>query len=211
MKTFVFHGFVRFGPNSCCKLFIYILCKRKIYVGHQGLHGTLFSSTERNFRPLTDTQAANTIFIYFNPFSEMKVKLTVYQVLVINPWVFVCSMVSTERSAERFLWVGVNHVFWCHWNMIGHQITKIGPRNVLQLPRNTKFTHWRVPVGISKGIYIMYNAILRNFQPEWGKRPPLRTLDRKTQVLIRYSPDLDHSCGGSPSNFPGITLLDIAL
>ena len=30
---------------------------------------------------------------------------------VINPWVFVCSMVSTERSAEHFLWVGVKSCF----------------------------------------------------------------------------------------------------
>ena len=29
------HGFKSFWPNSCCKLFIYVLGKRKIYVGHQ--------------------------------------------------------------------------------------------------------------------------------------------------------------------------------
>ena len=29
------HGFKSFWPNSCCKLFIYLLGKRKIYVGHQ--------------------------------------------------------------------------------------------------------------------------------------------------------------------------------
>ena len=28
-------GFISFRPNSCCKLFIYLLGKRKIYVGHQ--------------------------------------------------------------------------------------------------------------------------------------------------------------------------------
>ena len=53
-KQFFLHGFVSFGPNSCCKLFIYILCKQKIYVGHQGLCGTFFSSMERNFQHLTE-------------------------------------------------------------------------------------------------------------------------------------------------------------
>ena len=53
MKTIFLHGFIRFWPNSCCKLFIYVLCKRKIYVGHQVPHGTLFLARNDNWLLLT--------------------------------------------------------------------------------------------------------------------------------------------------------------
>ena len=54
-----------FWPNSCCKLFIYVLCKRKIYVGHQVPHGTLFLARNDNWLLLTGDWNALISYILF--------------------------------------------------------------------------------------------------------------------------------------------------
>ena len=49
LKKFFLYHFGSFRPNSFCKWFRNIFCKKKKILGHQGLRGTLFSSTEQKY------------------------------------------------------------------------------------------------------------------------------------------------------------------